>query len=184
MPDSPNITQLLQGWQNGNEAAGAEAFRLVYKELRVIAQARLRGLEGNHNTLQTTALINEAYCKMVRVQQTWADRKHFYRVASRCMRQIVLDYIKAKKAGKRGLSVELDEAMLVPEADFVRLLEVDEALCRLAREHPEAAEAFELQYYGGQSVTDIAEIMGLDKGQIEKRLTFARAWLKREVGVQ
>ena len=179
--DQPGeITRLLNQWAGGDEKAADELTPLVYNELHRLASHLFRSERQNH-TLQPTALVHEAYARLVNVDVSWQDRAHFYSLAARMMRRILVDYAVAKKAAKRGggaIRVTLDESVIPAvdvDADFLSL---DEALTNLAEIDPRKAELIQLQYFGGLTFRDMEEVTGLSSSTLDRDLRFARAWLK------
>ena len=179
--DQPGeITRLLNQWAGGDEKAADELTPLVYNELHRLASHLFRSERQNH-TLQPTALVHEAYARLVNVDVSWQDRAHFYSLAARMMRRILVDYAIAKKAAKRGgaaIRVTLDESV-VPAVDVdADFLSLDEALTNLAEIDPRKAELIQLQYFGGLTFRDMEEVTGLSSSTLDRDLRFARAWLK------
>ncbi len=180
-----NVTQLLEKWGGGDESALAELMPVIYDELRRLADAYLRRERRDH-TLQPTALVNEAYLKLVGQQRVrWQNRAHFYGVSAQLMRRILVDHARARQAQKRGgadytLSLEhVDPASDAPDLD---LLAVHEALERLAAKDSQQARVVELRYFGGLSIEEAAEVIGVGHATVEREWTMARAWLRRELG--
>lgn len=156
----------------------------VYEELHRRAAMYMRGQRGDH-TLQTTALINEAFVKLGEADSSlWRDRTRFIATASRAMRQVLIDHARRRKAEKRkppGERVPLDRVLVQFEARAVDLVELDGALKRLEERDPEMARAVELRFFGGMSVEDTAEHLGMSKRTFERRWTFVRTWLHEEI---
>lgn len=175
------ITHLLRKWGKGDEKAGEELTPLVYDELRRIA-ARLFRRERSGHTLQPTALVHEAYGKLVDVNVAWTDRAHFYSLAARIMRRLLVDHAKARNAAKRGggaIRVTLDEDRLADGGTDV--LDIDEALTTLGNLDPRQAELIELQYFGGLSIREMEQVSGLSSSTLSRELRSARAWLTRHL---
>ena len=176
------VTQLLQQWSHGDDVALAELTPLVYEELRRLAHHQMAGQRSDH-TLQTTALVNEAYLRLAdQTNPNWQERAHFFAVAARAMRQIVVDYARSYQSQKRGggaLKIELDEAALVSPGEAKEIVELHEALEGLAALDSRKAEVVELKYFGGLNYDEIAEVLKVSK--ITVRREFARAWLHREL---
>jgi len=179
------LTELLEHASGGNADAFNQLFPLVYEELRVIARSRLRSERDGH-TLNTTALVHEAYLKLIdqtRVQ--WQNRAHFFAIASRAMRRILINYAEMRKAGKRGggaTHVPLDEAgMALTEAQVDELLALDDALNRLRTFNEEGADVVVYRFFGGLSYDEIAQVTGVSAITARRRWTAARAWLRREL---
>lgn len=180
-----DITELLHRFQDGDDVARNELVEAVYAELRVIA-ARHMGRERGEHTLQTTALVNEAYLKLVNIKSAqWQDRAHFFAVAARVMRQILVDHARQRLAGKRGggvMVMQLNEALAYsPEEPHV-MLQVDEALTRLSGEDELVGKVIELRFFGGLSVEETAHVLKVPKRTVEREWTFGRAWLRTELG--
>lgn len=176
------VTRLLQG--SANQAENLEQLLpLVYRELRAIAANRLRGERQNH-TLQPTALVHEAYMRLVDQQMPWQNRAHFFAVAAQAMRRIVIDYARGDQAAKRGgrkARVTLDDAMAMTEGAQIDVLVLDQALSRLEALDPRAARIVELKFFAGLDVEEVAEAMALSPATIKREWSTAKAWLKREL---
>ncbi len=187
MPPQADITSMLLKWSGGQREALDQLIPLVYTQLRQLAHARLRGERSDH-TLNTTALVHEAYVKLVDINQVqWHDRAHFLAMASRLMRRILVDYWHKKTAYKRGgeqQRVDLDEALLMPGATAGNVLDLDDALKRLEKLNPRQSEAIEHRYFGGMTSEETAEVLGISRATVERDLRSARAWLAREWGKQ
>lgn len=180
-----NITQLLHDWGEGDDRAFNELLPLIYSELHRRAAIYLRHERQNH-TLQPTALVHEAYLKLVDQSNVhWENRMHFFAVAARAMREILIDYAKTRKRAKRGGGAEpipLEEAMLAAagQAD-VDLLALDEALTRLAEVDPLQVRIVELRYFCGFSLEETAETLGISRATVARDWIMAKAWLHREM---
>src|SRR6266404_6603539 len=161
-PSPQEVTQLLAHWSQGDDDALAELTPLVYEELRRLAHHQMAGQRSDH-TLQTTALVNEAYLRLAdQTNPNWQDRAHFFAVAARAMRQIVVDYARSYQSQKRGggaLKIELDEAALVSPGEAKEIVELHEALEELATLDSRKAEVVELKYFGGLNYDEIAEVL-------------------------
>ena len=185
-PDSHEITRLLLAWGDGDREALERLMPLVYDELRRLAQGYMRREHTGH-TLQTTALIHEAYLRLIDANQVRLEnRTHFFAVAARLMRQILVDHARTKRRDKRGgtdaVKVELDEALQVgSEAQNVDLLALDDALNRLAKKDPDQARLVELCYFSGLSLEETAEAMKISRATAARDWNVAKAWLKREL---
>jgi len=179
-----NVTQLLLGWGKGDKEALDQLLPLVYDELRRQAARYLRRERAGH-TLQTTALIHEAYIRLVdqkRVQ--WQNRAHFFGIAAQLMRRILVDHARSKKRVKRGGSdvrVSLAEASLAVKTRDLDVLALDEALDRLAALDAEQARLVELRFFGGLTIEETAEAMAISPATVKRHWTVARAWLAREL---
>ncbi|MCW5980746.1 MAG: sigma-70 family RNA polymerase sigma factor [Bryobacteraceae bacterium] len=178
------VTQLLGELASGDRSAVHRLLPLVYAELRRIASRRLSRERSGH-TLQATALVHEAYLRLVDQRKTdWRNRAHFFGVAAQLMRHILLDYAKTHGAAKRGggaLRVTLDESMAVDSVRVEELLVLDEALSRLERLDPQQARVVELRYYGGLNVQETAEALGVSTATVKREWAMARAWLHAEL---
>ncbi|MCH8959991.1 MAG: sigma-70 family RNA polymerase sigma factor [Bacteroidetes bacterium] len=184
MPHEADITQLLLNWSGGDREALDRLMPLVYTQLRQMAHARLREQSPDH-TLNTTALVHEAYIKLIDTNQVqWHDRAHFLAAASRLMRHILVDYWRRQKAYKRGgeqQRVDLDEALMLPEAQAEAVLEMDEALKRLEALNPRQSQVVEHRYFGGLTAEESARVLDVSRATVERDLKAARAWLAREL---
>ena len=183
IPASQNVTQLLLAWERGDEAARDELIPLVYDVLRRIARRHLRGERAGH-TLQTTALINEAYLKLVEQSVPWQSREHFFGIAARLMRQVLVDYARARQRLKRGgdwqqISITSAEASLGQAAD---LLALNDALETLTEVDPQRSQIVELRFFGGLTIEETACVMGISTASVERGWRAARAWLQTELG--
>ena len=178
------VTDLLARWSHGDDAALAELAPLVYQELRRLAHHQMSGQRPNH-TLQTTALVNEAYLRLAdQTNPSWQNRAHFFAVAARAMRQIVVDYARSYQSQKRGggaLKVELDEAALVSPEQSKEIVDLHEALETLAALDSRKAQVVELKYFGGLNYDEIAEVLKISPVTVRRDWEFARAWLHTEL---
>jgi RNA polymerase sigma factor (TIGR02999 family) len=181
---SPEVTRLLVSWSKGDEAALEHLLPLVYGELRRLASAYLRRERPNH-TLQSTALVHEAFMRLVNQQDVqWKNRAHFYAIAAQMIRRILVDYARSQHAEKRGagaVKLALDEAVDVPQKADVDLLGLNGALDRLAELDPRQSRIVELRFFAGLSIEETAEVMQLSPASIKREWTSARAWLFREM---
>lgn len=184
MSFSPDVTAVLLAYGEGDEEALDTLLPLVYDQLRRLAHARLRHERSGH-TLQTTGLVHEAYLKLVDIDRVqWNDRAHFFAVASRVMHRVLVDHARKRQAQKRGggrVRVELEERFL-SDAQAETLIELDDALQRLAACHHRAAQVVEYGYFGGLTNEETAEALSVSCSTVERDLRFARAWLAREWG--
>lgn len=178
------VTQLLQAWRLGDAEALGRLIPVVYGELRRLAHRHMR-LERDGHTLQTTALLHEACLKMLGARVEWADRAHFFAVAARQMRHVLVDHAKAHAAAKRGAGVaplaldDIDEPAGPASADILAL---DLALRQLQALDARKAQVVELRYFGGLGLAEIAEALGVSRSTVDNDLRFARAWLGRALG--
>jgi RNA polymerase sigma factor (TIGR02999 family) len=183
---APDVTQLLAKWSGGDQAALDELLPLVYGELRRLASAYLRRERSNH-TLQSTALVHEAFMRLVNQQDVqWKNRAHFFAIAAQMIRRILVDYARSQHAEKRGsgaVKLALDEAMAVPQASGtdVDLLGLNDALNRLAELDERQGRIVELRFFAGLSIEETAEVMNLSPASIKREWQTARAWLFREM---
>jgi RNA polymerase sigma factor (TIGR02999 family) len=185
MASAPDVTQLLVNWSQGDEKALEQLMPLVYGELRRLAAAYLRRERSNH-TLQSTALVNEAFLRMVHQHDVqWRNRAHFYGIAAQMIRRILVDYARGQHAEKRGagaVKLVLDEAMAVPQqSPDVDLLSLNDALDRLAELDERQSRVVELRFFAGLSIEETAEVMHLSPASIKREWQTARAWLFREM---
>jgi RNA polymerase sigma factor (TIGR02999 family) len=182
---SPNVTALLREWSDGDQDALNRLVPLMYAELRRLAHHRLRREHANRS-LNTTGLVHDAYLKLVDVRQArFRDRAHFLAMASRVMRRLLVDQARARRAAKRGGEaehVELDEELCVSEAQSNALAALDEALERLEALDPRQGQIVEQRYFGGLSIEEIAEALGVSLSTVKRDLRFAQAWLSSELG--
>ena len=177
------VSQLLQAWGQGDLQAREDLAPLVYRELRQRAAAYLRRERRDH-TLQPTALVNEAYIRLMGQQRTtWINRAHFFGVASQMMRRILTDHARERQAAKRpgGVRVTLDEGMRTVAPLDCELLELDDALRELAALDERQAQIVELKYFGGLSEEEVAAVLALSRATISREWQSARAWLFRRV---
>ncbi|HKY05190.1 MAG TPA: sigma-70 family RNA polymerase sigma factor [Blastocatellia bacterium] len=184
MPASQNVTQLLVAWERGDEAARDELIPLIYDALRRIARHHLRGERASH-TLQTTALINEAYLKLVEQSVPWQNREHFFGIAARLMRQILVDYARARQRLKRGgdrQQISLSLADGAANEQTADLLSLNKALETLAEVDPQRSRIVELRFFGGLTIEETAQVMGISTPSVERGWRAARAWLQTELG--
>ena len=183
-PPSKELTRLLVDWSNGDQAALDELMPLVYAELRKLARHYMRGERSGH-TLQTTALVNEAYLRLVDQRSVrWQNRAHFFAIAAQVMRRLLVDHARTQKRAKRGgggLQISLDEAMLMAPGRSAELLALDEALNNLAELDPRKSRVVELRHFGGLSVEEAAEVLQVSPNTVIRDWSLARAWLRREV---
>lgn len=185
MSDSTDhtVTLLLRQYRDGDESALARVVPLVYEELRQLARRHM-GRERSGHTLQVTALVHEAYARLVKADVGLHGRGHFFAVASSVMRRILVDHARARASLKRGggaRRVTLDEQM--PAADLGQdVLDLDEALQRLAALDDRKARVVELHYFGGLTYPELARAFEVSPATIDRDLRFAKAWLKRELG--
>lgn len=184
-PPQREVTQLLLDWNNGDRAALDRLTPLVYDELRRLARHHMRGERAGH-TLQTTALINEAYLRLADQHLSWQSRAHFFGVAAHLMRLILIDHARARNYQKRGggwQQVSLAEAAGVTTR-AAELLALDDALSALAALNAQQARVVELRFFGGLTIEETAEVLGLSTATVERDWRVARAFLHRELSGQ
>jgi RNA polymerase sigma factor (TIGR02999 family) len=182
MSDSHEVTLLLAEWAKGNQNALDALTPLVYRELRQLAASYLRKERQGH-TLQPTALVHEAYLRLVdQTNPTWQSRSHFYGVAARLMRQILVDHARRNQAGKRGgFKVPLDEAVSFQHERCRDLVALDTGLNALEQIDPRKCKAVELRYFGGLSMDEIAQTLHVATITVRRDLRMAEAWLHQEM---
>jgi RNA polymerase sigma factor (TIGR02999 family) len=186
MTTDPPVTELLQQVRAGDRSAFAKLWPVVYEELRTLA-SRLLHAERPGHTLQPTALVHEAYLRLVDERAGWQDRAHFFAIAAQAMRRILVDYARGHLASKRGGSlrrVSLDGSLAAPAAADVSLddvIEVDEALGELAALDAFEARVVELRYFGGLTVEETAAALGVSPATVKREWQMARAWLYRRL---
>lgn len=180
----PGITDLLQAWERGDKSALAKLIPLVETELRRLAKTYMRRERPGH-VLQTTALVNEAYVKLLgQTRVHWQNRAHFYGIAAQCMRRVLIDYAKANLRAKRGgnaRQIELSEDSLMSGAQSEELLVLDAALDKLALEDERKSRVVELRYFCGYGMAEIAELLNVSEATVARDWRLARAWLRREL---
>src|SRR5436189_1837599 len=185
-PSTPQhrVTQFLQKWSRGDSAALTELTPLVYEELHRLAHHFMEGQRPNH-TLQTTALVNEAYLRLAdQTNPRWQNRAHFFAVAARAMRQILVSYARSQQAQKRGggaLKIDLDEAALVSPEESKEIVDLHEALETLATLDSRKAQVVELKYFGGLNYDEMAEVLKISPVTVRRDWRFAKVWLYKEL---
>jgi len=181
---APDVTQLLANWSQGDQSALEQLMPLVYGELHRLASAYLRRERPNH-TLQSTALVHEAFLRMVNQQDVqWRNRAHFYGIAAQMIRRILVDYARSQHAEKRGsgaVKLELDEALAVAQESGLDLLSLSDALDRLAELDERQSRIVELRFFTGLSIEETAEVLQLSPASVKREWSSARAWLFREL---
>lgn len=180
-----DVTQILSRIEQGDSSAAERLLPLVYRELRQLAAVKLAS-ERPGQTLQATALVHEAYVRLVDVDkaQHWDSRGHFFAAAAEAMRRILVENARRKRRKKHGgefVRLEIGEVDLATATTDERLLEIDEALERLAKEDSQAAELVKLRFFAGFSITEAAELLGLSRTTAYEQWAYARAWLRCEV---
>lgn len=177
-----SVTRLLQEWTGGDRAARDRLIAVVYDELRRIAQRYMRKEPAGH-TLQPTALVNEAYLRLIDQDTPWQNRAHFFAIAAQVMRRILVDRARARDSAKRGGKHGRTTLSDVAEIDHrgVDLLALDQALTALAELDPRQSSVVELRFFGGLTIRETAEVLGVSHTIIEREWSLARAWLRREL---
>ncbi len=183
--ESSEITALLVAWSDGDRSAIERLMPFVYEELRRIARRHMRNESAGH-PLQTTALVNEAYLRLIEQRDvSWQNRAHFFAIAAQAMRRILIGIARARSADKRGADirpVSLDEALLVPNDERAAgLLALDEALTALTQLDERRGQVVELRYFGGLSVEETARVLGVSEETVHRDWKRAKAWLHAEL---
>jgi RNA polymerase sigma-70 factor (ECF subfamily) len=175
------VTRLLREFRPGDDEATSCLVELIYPELKKLARAQLRN-EGTGHVLQPTALVHEAYMRLVRHEHhTWENRAHFYAAAANIMRRLLIDHARSRKAQKREgerNALSLDHALTLSQEQSVELLDLDEALSDLERFSPRQARVVELRYFAGLSVPEVARALGVNPRTVDREWATARAWLR------
>ena len=181
---SRQITQLLFRWREGDREALDDLLPLVYDELHRLAACYMRGERPSH-TLQTSALVNEAYLRLVGAEDIrWENRAHFFAIAAQVMRRILIDHARRRDQQKRGgdmRRIDLDEAMIVSDERATEVIALDDALNSLAEFDPRKSQIVELRFFGGMSIDETAEVLQVSPGTVMRDWTLAKAWLLREI---
>ena len=181
---SSRVTQLLEKFEPGDRPAGKQLFAEVYAELRTLAARYLRRERKSH-TLQPTALVHEAYLKLVgHTRVDWHGQGHFLGIAAQAMREILVDHARRHRAAKRGGNrhrIALDDNAVTESSREVDLLALEAALTKLAKLDPRQAKMIELRFFGGLAIAEVAKVMGMSKRSVEREWTMVRAWLRREL---
>ncbi len=183
MTEPTEVTRLLLEWRDGNQDAASKLIPIVYDELRRLAASYLARERPGH-TLQPTALVHEAYLKLVEQKGgSWQDRAHFFAVAAQTMRHLLVDHARAKNTGKRGGGLQRVEVenVTLPVAEAEEVVALDEALTRLKDLDACQANVVELRYFGGLSVQEVAEVLGISERTVRREWTMAKAWLYEEL---
>jgi RNA polymerase sigma factor (TIGR02999 family) len=180
----PRVTQLLVAWGNGDQAAREELMGLVYEELHRLAHRYMKQERPGH-TLQTSALVNEAFVKLVDQKSVhWQNRAHFYAIAAQLMRRILVDHARTRGAAKRGdgaSPVSWDESLIVSTERSAEVVALDEALKSLAAVDGRKSQIVELRFFGGLSIEETARVLAVSPGTVMRDWTLAKAWLRREI---
>jgi RNA polymerase sigma-70 factor (ECF subfamily) len=185
-PSPGEVTQLLIDLEKRKQDAAPKLFALLYGELRRMAQRHLQNERPGH-TLQATALVNEAYVRLVGDDQGWRNRAHFFGIASSAMRRILVEHARRKHAAKRPSSqqrVELDDVLLVTEDRSAEIISLDIALERLSQIDPRQGRIVELRYFGGLTAKEAGEALGISTITVQREWVIAKAWLHGELAAQ
>jgi len=182
VPPNVEVTQLLRAWGQGDEDALRQLMPLVHAELHRLAHHYMSQEKPGH-LLQTTALMNEVYLRLVDIAQVrWQDRAHFFAIAARMMRRILVDFARSRNYQKRGgaaVHVSFDEALVVSQEQDAEILAIDQALVALAEVDARKSQVVELRFFGGLSVEDTAEVLKVSPETVKRDWRFAKAWLYR-----
>ncbi|MFZ0964511.1 MAG: sigma-70 family RNA polymerase sigma factor [Terriglobia bacterium] len=183
-PSAHEITRLLQAWSEGEQSALDRLIPLVYQELHRLAHHYMTRERSGH-TLQTTALLNEAYLRLVdSAKPSWQSRTHFFAVSAQVMRRILVDWARSRQAVKRGgheHPLEWEEALVVAESPGADLVSLDDALKALAALDPRKSAVVELRFFGGLSVEEVAEVLKISPETVMRDWKFSKSWLRREL---
>jgi RNA polymerase sigma factor (TIGR02999 family) len=183
-PASPEVTQLLKAWNDGDNSALEKLWPVVFAELKRLARRHMTRERPDH-TLESGALVNEAYVRLVDWKNArWENRAHFFGMCARMMRQILVDHARGREYQKRGGALQkviLDDVAIVTNARSAELLALDEALTRLAALHSRKSEVVEMRFFGGLSVEEIAVVLNVSRLTVIRDWNFARAWLRAEI---
>ncbi|MFK8031279.1 MAG: sigma-70 family RNA polymerase sigma factor [Gammaproteobacteria bacterium] len=177
------ITQLLVKWQAGDSDALAELTPLVYDKLRLLAQGAMKGNRGNQ-TLQATAVVHEAYLKLIDASVDWQDQQHFYALAARMMRRILVNHANANLAQKRGgdaVRITLDDGLGARNDDLENVLDLHEGLTELASKDKRTAHVLELHYFAGMTHKEAATVLGVSESTAKREMRFAKAWMRKHL---
>jgi RNA polymerase sigma factor (TIGR02999 family) len=181
---SQSVTQLLTQWSEGNDFALEELMPLVYDELRVMAKRHM-GLQKKGHTFQTTELIHEAYVKLAKNDgQSWDNRAHFFSVASKAMRHILVDYARSKNAQKRGNAAQkitFEENAMISKDNSMEVLALDEALKSLQKFDERKSQIVEMKFFGGLTIEEIARVLKISAETVKRDWRFSRTWLLKEI---
>ena len=183
-PSPEEVTRLLVDWGNGDVGALEQLTPLVYQELRRLAHQHMNRERPDH-TLQTSALVHEAFFRLVDQRNVhWQNRAHFFGIAAQIMRRILVDYARTRSYAKRGggaRAVSLDEGLIVSPERNAEVVAVHEALEELAKFDARKSQVVELRFFGGLSINETAEVLGISPGTVSSDWTMAKAWLRREI---
>ncbi len=183
-PTMQNATQLLVAWSKGDQVAHDQLMPMVNRELRRLANYHFRRERPGH-TLQATALVNEAYLRLIDQKHVaWQNRAHFFGIASQLMRRILVDYARGRLVARRGagaVKIPLDEAVVISSERSAEMVALDEALVRLAAVDPRKSQVVELRFFGGLSIEETAEVLKISANTVMRDWSTAKAWLHREL---
>jgi RNA polymerase sigma-70 factor, ECF subfamily len=186
LASTKDVTLLLKAWSEGDQSALDKIAPVIYAELRKLARRYMRREHRPNHTLETGALLNEAFIRLVRPDAPqWQNRSHFYGVAAQIMRRVLVDHARVHKELKRGSGVapiSLDEALVVSAGESPDIVALDEALNRLMLFKERLGKVVELRFFGGMSVDETAEVMDVSPKTVKRDWTLAKAWLRRELG--
>lgn len=185
MSDPPKkVTELLEAWGQGDEAARDELMTVVYQELHRLAHNYMRKESPGH-TLQTSALVNEAFLRLIDQKNVkWQNRAHFYGIAAQMMRRVLVDYARSRRYAKRGgglRDLSLEEALIVSHQRTEEVVALDETLDELAKFDPRKSQIVEFRFFAGLSIEETAEVLDVSPGTVMRDWTLAKAWLRREI---
>ena len=183
-PSLPEVTQLLVAWGNGDQVARDQLMSVVYQELHRLAHHYMKRESPGH-TLQTSALVNEAFMRLIDQKDVrWQNRAHFFGIAAQMMRRILVDYARSRNYAKRGggaRPISLDEGLTVSLERSAEVVQVHEALEQLAKFDPRKSQIVELRFFGGLSIEETARVLGVSQGTVMRDWTLAKAWLRKEI---
>ncbi len=184
MVGTSDVTKLLLDWNSGDKNALEKLLPMIYQELHLLASRYLRRERANH-TIQTTALVHEAYLRLIDQNQVeWKNRAHFFAIAAQMMRRILINYARDQHAAKRGghtIKVALDEAIALPNIQDLDILALDEALEQLAKTDERKSQLIELWFFAGLTLEETAEVLNISLATAKRDWTLARAWLYRTI---
>jgi RNA polymerase sigma factor (TIGR02999 family) len=184
MTPAQNVTELLVAWGNGDKSARDELMPLVYQELHRLAHHYMKNESPGH-TLQTSALVNEAFMRLVDQKNVkWQNRAHFFGIAAQLMRRILVDYARSRRYAKRGggmRDLPLEEALVISQERNEEVIALDETLERLAEFDPRKSKIVEFRFFAGLSIEETAEVLAVSPGTVMRDWTLAKAWLRREM---
>lgn len=181
--ESQTVTRLLQGWSEGDGRALDKLMPIVYEDLRKIAARLLSGEKAGH-TLPATALVHEAFFRLANAEIAWQNRAHFYAIAARVLRRVLVEHAKAKNRQKRGSGAEMvpiDEALMIGPKAAEIVADLDEALNRLALQDERKSDIIQLMFFGGLTYEEIAQALSISPATVHRELKLAKAWLHREL---